>query len=78
MTTIPCFASVATAKAELRKGTFRWTLLFWLTASYLASTAIYTIGSWWWTAFIWAVVIAVAIVGIVLYNKKAAKKEKSL
>ena len=78
MTTIPCFAAVATAKAELRKGTFRWTLLFWLAASYLASMAVYTIGSWWWTAFIWAAVIAVAIAGVVLYNKKASKKEKTL
>lgn len=78
MTTIPCFAAVATAKAELKKGTFKWTLLFWLAASYLASTAVYTIGSWWWTAFIWAVVIAVAIAGVVLYNKKAAQKEKTL
>ena len=78
MTTIPCFASVATAKAELRKGTFKWTLLFWLTASYLASMAVYTIGSWWWTAFIWAAVVAVAIAGVVLYNKKASQKEKTL
>ncbi|MBO5240230.1 MAG: ferrous iron transport protein B [Clostridia bacterium] len=78
MTTIPCFAAVATAKAELRKGTFKWTLLFWLAASYLASTAVYTIGSWWWTAFIWAAVIAAAIAGVVLYNKKASQKEKRL
>ena len=78
MTTIPCFAAVATAKAELRKGTFRWTLIFWLTASYLASTAVYTIGTWWWMAFIWVAVIALAIALIVLYNKKAAKKEKTL
>ena len=78
MTTIPCFAAVATAKAELRKGTFKWTLLFWLAASYLASMAVYTIGSWWWTAFIWAAVIAMAIAGVVLFNKKASRKEKAL
>ena len=74
MTTIPCFAAVAAAKAELREGTFKWTLLFWLAVSYIASAAIYTIGSWWWTSFIWAAVVAVAIVGIVFYNKYADKK----
>ncbi|MBQ7369201.1 MAG: ferrous iron transport protein B, partial [Clostridia bacterium] len=68
MTTVPCFAAVATAKAELRKGTFRWTLLFWITASYIASMAVYTIGTWWWTAFIWAVLAAVVATLIALYN----------
>lgn len=74
MTTIPCFAAVATAKGELREGTFKWTLLFWIAASYIASAAVYTIGSWWWTAFIWAAAIAAAIVGVVYYNKKKAIK----
>lgn len=36
MTTVPCFAACATAKAELPKGKFRWTLLFWLSVSYIA------------------------------------------
>ena len=74
MTTIPCFAAVATAKAELRKGTFRWTLLFWIVASYLAAVAVYTIGTWWWTAFIWAAVMAGFIACIVRLNKKAKTK----
>jgi len=72
MTTIPCFAAVATAKAELPgKKSFHMTLLFWVATSYIVATMIYLIGSWWWTAFIFAVVIAAAIVGIVLYNKRA-------
>lgn len=41
MLTIPCFAACATAKAELPKGKFKWTLLFWLVASYIGSAAIY-------------------------------------
>lgn len=69
MLTIPCFAAVATAKAELKKGTLKWTLLFWVVVSYLVSTMIYTIGDYWWTVFIWAVVIAGTVVGIVCYNK---------
>ncbi|MCM1439080.1 MAG: ferrous iron transporter B [Roseburia sp.] len=68
MTTIPCFAACATAKAELPKGKFKWTLLFWIVASYLVSTMVYTIGSWWWTAFIWLAVIAVIVTLIVLTN----------
>ncbi len=68
MTTIPCFAACATAKAELTKGTFRWTLVFWLVTSYLAAAAIYTVGSWWWTLFIWLAVAGAAVTLIVLRN----------
>ena len=68
MTTIPCFAACATAKAELPKGKFRWTLLFWIAASYIISSAVYTIGSWWWTLAIWIAVAAAITVFIVLRN----------
>ena len=68
MLTIPCFAACATAKAELAKGKFKWTLLFWITASYVVSTAVYTIGSWWWTLFIWLAVVGIAVALIVLRN----------
>jgi len=68
MTTIPCFAACATAKAELPKGKFKWTLLFWVVTSYLAACAFYTIGSWWWTLFIWLALAAAVIALIVLRN----------
>ena len=68
MTTIPCFAACATAKGELPKGKFKWTLLFWVVTSYLAATAIYTIGSWWWTLFIWLAVTGAVVALIVLRN----------
>ena len=68
MTTIPCFAACATAKSELPKGKFRWTLLFWVVTSYLASAAIYTIGNRWWTLFIWLAVVGVVTALIVLRN----------
>lgn len=74
MTTIPCFAAVASAKGELGKSKFKWTLVFWLVASYLVGCAVYTIGSWWWTAFIWAAVAAAVVCVILLYNKKADQK----
>lgn len=75
MTTIPCFAAVATAKAELpSKKKFNWTLVFWLVTSYIVAMMIYLIGSWWWTAFIFAVIIAAVIAYIVLMNKKETKR----
>ena len=70
MVTIPCFAACATAKAELPKGKFKWTLLFWIVTSYVVGMLIYLVGSWWWTAFIFAALIAAGIFGIVLWNKK--------
>ncbi len=76
MLTVPCFAAVATAKGEVGKGKFRWTLLFWIFVSYLASCIVYTVGSWAWTAAIWAAVAALSVCGIVLYNKRADKKAK--
>ena len=74
MTTIPCFAAVATAKAELQdKKLYTRTLIFWLVASYLVSAIIYTIGSWWWTLFIW-IVAAGAVAGLIIWKNKKAEK----
>ena len=78
MLTIPCFAACATAKAELPKGKFKWTLLFWLATSYTVSMMIYLIGSWWWTCFIFAALIAAAIAGIVIWNKKHPAKQENV
>lgn len=71
MTTIPCFAAVATAKAE-HPTTYKFTntLWFWIITSYIVSTMVYVIGSWWWTSFIFAAAIAVLVVCIRLANKK--------
>ena len=68
MTTIPCFAACATAKAELPRGKFKWTLLFWVVTSCIVSSLVYTVGNWWWTVFIWIAVIAAAVALIVLRN----------
>jgi ferrous iron transport protein B len=78
MLTIPCFAAVATAKGEIGKGKFRWTLLFWIFVSYLVSCMVYTIGEWSWTIAVWAVVAALVSLGIVIYNKAMGKKEKPM
>ena len=68
MTTVPCFAACATARGELPKGKFKWTLLFWVVTSYIVSCMFYTVLSWWWTLFIWLAVIAVVVTFIVLRN----------
>jgi len=70
MLTIPCFAAVATAKAELpSKKSFRWTIAFWIATSYIVGTMIYLIGEWWWTVFIILAIWAAAITLIVLDKK---------
>ena len=70
MLTIPCFAAVATAKAELpTKKSYRMTLLFWVGTSYVVSMMIYLISAWWWTVFIFAAIWAAIITLIVLDNK---------
>jgi len=78
MTTIPCFAAVASAKGELGGKRFAWTLVFWMVTSYVVGSVIYTVGTWGWPALIWAAAAAAAIIGIVIYNKKADKKAKLL
>lgn len=76
MTTIPCFAACATAKAELPKGKFGWTILFWLVTSYLVGAICYTVLSWWWTLFIWLVVAAAFATVVILKNKGIIKLPK--
>ena len=76
VTTIPCFAAVATAKAELPKGRFAWTIAFWLVTSYIVGAVIYTVGSWWWTVFIWLALAVAAVTIIVLKNKGIIKFPK--
>ena len=78
MLTIPCFAAVATAKAELPKGKFKWTLLFWIVTSFVGTSAIYLFLSMFdSTSYMWAipsfaglvVLAAVAIYFVRRYNK---------
>ncbi|MBQ5927286.1 MAG: ferrous iron transporter B [Clostridia bacterium] len=69
MSTVPCFAAVATARGELGKGKFGWTIGFWLLTSYLASTVTYTVLSWWWSAFIWLALAIAIVVCIRKYNQ---------
>jgi len=77
MTTIPCFAAVAAAKGEMpNKKTFKFTLLFWIVTSYIVSSAVYLIGTYWWTLFIYLAVAVVVFFAIRAYNKKRFAKGK--
>ena len=79
MTTIPCFAAVATAKGELSsKKKFIFTILFWIITSYIVSSAIYVIGTWWWSLFIYLGVIVLIVATLSIYNKKKLKCGKNV
>ncbi len=69
MTTIPCFAAVAAAKGETPKGKFRWTVLFWLVASFVTGSMTYLVLSWWWTAFIFIGLAVLVVFALRIYNK---------
>jgi len=78
MTTIPCFATVATAKAELpTRKTFNNTLVFWIATSYVVASIVYLVGSWWWTAIVFVLVALVVTFAILIYNKNKNKKAKA-
>ena len=74
MTTIPCFAAVATAKAEFKgnKKRFNLTLLFWIGTSYFVSTMVYLVGT-----FVWTIAIFLAIfIGFFTFVYFRNKREK--
>ena len=69
MLTIPCFATCATVKGELRTSKFITTLLFWIFTSFVVSSSIYLILTWYWTLFIILGVLALVVIGVILFNK---------
>ena len=84
MLTIPCFAACATARAELPKGKFKWTLLFWIATSYIGSAFIYCFLSMFsLETLAWAIPVTVGLIvlavatgfGIHFYNKKQKAKK---
>ena len=67
MLTIPCFAACATAKAELPKGKFKWTLLFWIVTSFIGSAFVYCFLSIFSASSIaWALPVTLAIVFVLV------------
>jgi ferrous iron transport protein B len=82
MTTIPCFAAVATAKGELTKKSFKKTIFFWLGVSYLTATIIFLFllpmaqgGTYWWSEIIVVLLIACIFGYVYFYNHKDLLKK---
>jgi ferrous iron transport protein B len=85
MLTIPCFAAVATAKAELPKGQFKWTLLFWIVASYIGASFIYCFLSMfakeslaWAIPTTLAMIAAAVAAGFIIHYVNKRKDAKAL
>lgn len=71
MMTIPCFASVATAKSELKdRKSYINTILFWLILSYVLGCLAYISIDYTWTLAITLPVIVLGFVGLYLYDRK--------
>ncbi|HBX25208.1 MAG TPA: hypothetical protein DEF61_02890 [Firmicutes bacterium] len=76
MLTIPCFASVATAKGELKDHkTFVWTILFWVGLSYLLGCLAYVSVDYVWSLGITIPALIAAGVGLYFYDRHMNKKE---
>ena len=69
MTTIPCFAAIATARGELTKKKFRNTIIFWLLTSYITGSILFVSLRWWWPIAIFAVAAVGIGFGIHYFNK---------
>lgn len=80
MTTIPCFASVATAKGELAtRRDFIGTLLFWLVVSYILGCLTYVTFKfpvWGWT--IPVAVLVLGGLGIYFFDQYKKKQEAAV
>ena len=71
--TVPCMAAVGAAASELgsRKRTML-AILFWILTSYIVAMTIFLVGSYWWTIFIFAAVVAIIITAAHFIQKKRA------
>ena len=75
MLTIPCFAACATAKAELPKGQFRWTLLFWIVTSFLGAGFVYCFLSMFSLESLpWAIPVTLAYVFVAIATVITVKR----
>ena len=75
LTTVPCFAAVATAKGELPKGQLKWTILFWLGTSYVVALMVRLVFDYVWTLAIIIPLIIAIFVCAYLWYRHACKKE---
>ena len=77
MLTIPCFASVATAKSEIGdKKLYRNTIIFWLVSSYVIAALFFVMIDYKWTIGIILPVIVLIGVGLYFYDKYKNKNNR--
>lgn len=72
--TVPCMAAVGAAAGELGSAKrTALTVLFWIATSYIVSMTISLVGTYWWTAFIFAAVVFAAYAAAHFVQKKKFK-----
>ena len=76
LTTVPCFAAIATAKGELPKGQLKWTILFWIGTSYVVALMVRLVFDYVWTLAIIVPLIILIFVSAYLWYRHACKKEE--
>ncbi|MCQ2741751.1 MAG: ferrous iron transporter B [Bacilli bacterium] len=76
MLTIPCFASIGTAKAELKDRKTLWsTIAFWLITSYVLGSLTFLMIEFIWPIAVVVVSLLLCGIGIYLYDRNMKEKE---
>lgn len=73
---VPCMAAVGAAAGELGSPKHTANAIgFWILTAYLVSMMIYLVGTYWWTVFIFAALLAGIIAAAHFINKKRFGKK---
>ena len=75
--TFPCFAAIATTKAESSKKAFPKTLAFWFVGSYVISLVVYLVGLAFQAAIVLGIVVLVAIIAAIVLCGYFVSKHKN-
>ena len=75
--TFPCFAAIATMKAESSKKAFPKTLAFWFVGSYVISLVVYLVGLAFQAAIVLGIVVLVAIIAAIVLCGYFVSKHKN-
>lgn len=72
--TVPCLATLATARGELSGTAFTNSVWFWLGVSYAVSALVYTVGITLWAWLGW--LASAGLVGLAVWGIKSVRKKK--
>ena len=75
--TFPCFAAIATMKAESSKKAFPKTLAFWFVGSYVISLVVYLVGLAFQAAIVLGIVVLVALIAAIVLCGYFVSKHKN-